>query len=48
MLDICLHIFKWQLLGCSALARVAELVDVRYRWRPQLSDAGDELVPATN
>jgi putative PIN family toxin of toxin-antitoxin system len=28
----------------AALASAAEPVEVHYRWRPQLSDAGDELV----
>jgi predicted nucleic acid-binding protein len=28
----------------AALVSAAEPVDVHYRWRPQLSDAGDELV----
>jgi len=32
----------WSLL--DALVDVAEPVEVHYRWRPQLNDAGDEMV----
>jgi len=36
---------EWQVdRALAALASAAEPVDVHYRWRPQLPDAGDELV----
>jgi putative PIN family toxin of toxin-antitoxin system len=31
----------------AALASASEAVDVRYQWRPQLSDANDEMVLET-
>jgi hypothetical protein len=32
---------------CDRIIDVIEPVEVHYRWRPRLSDAGDEMVPET-